>query len=89
MTDAERKRWLAAWRAVSREVVDPDAAPGGTTRPADDASGLARQAARRLLDADPQLRAALEYLRNGSESGEDSLTASFAGARPARRRIRP
>lgn len=63
MTDEQRERWLATRREVTREVVpDPSTQPTTTTAPSNEDNDRLADA-RTLLEADPQLRAAVDYLR--------------------------
>ena len=64
MTDEQRERWLTTRREVTREVVpDSTTQPTTTTAPANEEQDRLADA-ETLLEADPQLRKAVEYLRD-------------------------
>lgn len=77
LTEAQKAQWLAVWRDIGREVVEGETeSDPTTTMSASMEEPWAREAAKALLDADPQLRKAVEYLQEqlGVESEPDSAT---------------
>ncbi|MBN2561028.1 MAG: S41 family peptidase [Phycisphaerae bacterium] len=68
LTDQQRACWLAARRETTRELVPGSASQPTTTSQAADEDAERRATARALLDADLQLRKAVEYLRKRQDA---------------------
>ncbi|MCG8406347.1 MAG: S41 family peptidase [Phycisphaerales bacterium] len=75
LSDAQRSKWLVAWRDIGREIVD-DAPDRPTTMPTSVKESEGREAVEALLNADRQLRKALEYHRELLKREENPESAS-------------
>jgi carboxyl-terminal processing protease len=63
LTNEQRRNWFDAWREISREPAVAPASEPASADVNDDQSSVRETTAEALLAADPQLEAALSYLR--------------------------